>query len=166
MAIFQHEYNILKVLSQPNFQLIYLDQTQQPTAANNQSQQPQQQPQQGAPQMRPQIIRPVGMQRMPLFGGGGGGGIGFPPMPPPPPFGHFPPSQMRLPPFLSAHGGLPPPPPPPPPLHHHHHPQSMQTSYDPYLPCNSVHFYNSFQNLPSNPSRRRHPAGEQQQPQG
>ena len=116
--------------------------------------------------MRPQIIRPVGMQRMPLFGSGGGGGIGFPPMPPPPPFGHFPPSQMRLPPFLSAHGGLPPPPPPPPPLHHPHHPQSMQTSYDPYLPCNSVHFYNSFQNLPSNASRRRHPAGEQQQPPG
>ncbi len=41
---------------------------------------------------------------------------------------------------------------------------SPVTSYDPYLPCNSVHFYNSVQPTIASTStsqRRRHPAGDQ-----
>ncbi|CAF0722755.1 unnamed protein product [Brachionus calyciflorus] len=41
---------------------------------------------------------------------------------------------------------------------------STSNSYDQYLPCNSVHFYNSFQpgQNQTQSQRRRHPAGDQQ----
>lgn len=75
------------------------------------------------------------------------------PVPPPPP--------PPLPPHLLHH-------PPPHPHHHHHHQPAggHHSSYDPYLACNSVHFYNSFHppgaaGSSSSSHRRRHPAGDQ-----
>lgn len=42
---------------------------------------------------------------------------------------------------------------------------STTNSYDQYLPCNSVHFYNSYQPGQNQTTRRRHPAGDQPQQQ-